>query len=316
MKHFNKLVLVLSVLFFIACGENPNDYYEQALNLFDPMSIEEETLNSHLSPSAFKQPSEPVGEDVEKAVSLYQKASDLGLAEAQLQLGICYQFGIGGEHNLLKAFELFEKAAAQDCGDAFAMMAQQYGGKRDFDKMFEMAQKAADLNSELGYIMMASCYNNGFGCDMSKNKFYYWMEKAGESGSVGAQWCLATNYIEEENFQKVAYWAEKAVEAGLADAQTILGQMYLYGNHGIKKDEQKGLMWLQMAADQNDILAQVTLGLEYGNEYFRTGDAQKLYDAEKMFEKALENEYPNDEAIETAKESLSNLRMFKKLKGL
>ena len=316
MKHFKKLVLVLSVLFLIACGENPNDYYEQALTLFNPLSYEEDVLNGALAPSSIELPTDPAGEDVDKAVSLYQKASDLGLAEAQLQLGVCYQYGISVDKNHPQAFELFEKAAKQDCGDAFAMLAQQYNSKREFDKMFEMAEKASKLNSAFGYVWVAICFKNGFGCDMSKNQYYYWMEKAGERGILGAQWCLATNYIEEEKFQKVAYWAEKAAEGGLAEAQTIIGQMYLYGNQGIKKNEKKGYMWLQKAADQNDILAQVTLGLEYENEYFRTGDAQKIYDAEKMFEKALENENPNDEAIKTAKESLSNLRMFKKLKGL
>lgn len=311
------LVLMMSAMLLIACGENPNDYYEQALTFFNPLSYEEDVLNGALAPSSIELPTDPAGEDVDKAVRLYQKASDMGLAEAQLQLGVCYQYGISVDKNNSKAFELFKKAAAQNSGDAFAMLAHQYNLKREFNKMFEMAEKAAELNSALGYVWMATCYNNGFGCDMSRNKYFYWMEKAGERGIVGAQWCLATNYIEEEKFQKVTYWAEKAAEEGVIEAQCLIGQMYLFGNQpGVKKDKQKGLMWLQMAADQNDQKAQVFLGMEYCEDYNSSGEVQKLYDAEKMFEKVLGNENPDDEVTKTAKELLTNLRKIKRLKGL
>ncbi|KAG9294796.1 hypothetical protein G9A89_008488 [Geosiphon pyriformis] len=48
---------------------------------------------------------------LEKAYKLYSKASEVGNANAQNELALCYQNGLGTMKNEEKAFELFSKAA-------------------------------------------------------------------------------------------------------------------------------------------------------------------------------------------------------------
>src|SRR6266487_3017708 len=45
-----------------------------------------------------------------KAFELYKKAADNGHLKAQVELGYCYDMGIGIDINKVKAFELYKKA--------------------------------------------------------------------------------------------------------------------------------------------------------------------------------------------------------------
>ncbi len=59
-----------------------------------------------------------VDKNLHKAIQLYQKAADQGLARAQNNLGILYKEGSGVKKDLQKAAELFRKAA--DSGNELA----------------------------------------------------------------------------------------------------------------------------------------------------------------------------------------------------
>ena len=48
-----------------------------------------------------------------EAVSWYRKAADLGQAEAQYNLGSCYDAGVGVETDKLEAKSWYQKAANQ-----------------------------------------------------------------------------------------------------------------------------------------------------------------------------------------------------------
>ena len=52
-----------------------------------------------------------VEKSYEKAIELWQKATEQGDAEAQNNLGVCYKYGYGVEQSYEKAIELFAKAA-------------------------------------------------------------------------------------------------------------------------------------------------------------------------------------------------------------
>jgi TPR repeat protein len=54
-----------------------------------------------------------VAQSYQKAVEWYTKAANQGLASAQYNLGICYEYGKGVMKNIFKAKEWYKKAADQ-----------------------------------------------------------------------------------------------------------------------------------------------------------------------------------------------------------
>ena len=74
---------------------------------------------------------EGVSKDLSEAVRWYRKAAEQGIAQAQYNLGVCYEFGKGVSKDQAEAVRWYRKAAEQ--GDARAQC-------------------------NLGY-----CYNNGVG---------------------------------------------------------------------------------------------------------------------------------------------------------
>ncbi|RIA98189.1 hypothetical protein C1645_813042 [Glomus cerebriforme] len=67
--------------------------------------------------------------DKQKAFELYQKAADLGDASGVNYLGVCYKNGIGTSIDIQKAFELYQKAA--DLGDSAAQYNLAMIGNQD-----------------------------------------------------------------------------------------------------------------------------------------------------------------------------------------
>lgn len=86
-------------------------------------------------------------EDDEKEIMCYQKAADLGVAEAYYELGIHYKEGWKVELNEKKAFECFTKAAELGSTDALITLSIMYKKgnsivEKDFEKAFEYAYEA------------------------------------------------------------------------------------------------------------------------------------------------------------------------------
>ena len=55
-------------------------------------------------------------------------------------------------------------------------------------------------------------------------------------------------------------WLVVSAQSGLPEAQVMLGIAYLEGMHGVLADEQKGLAWLEKAANGGNSMAQLVLG--------------------------------------------------------
>ena len=92
-------------------------------------------------------------EDYAKAVELFRKAADMGLAEAQNWLGLCYKYGVGVEKDIAKAAFWYEKAAAQGHDQALRELGLFYrlgigGYKKDFAKAEELFTRAIAEGNE------------------------------------------------------------------------------------------------------------------------------------------------------------------------
>ena len=94
----------------------------------------------------------------EEAVKYFRKAAERGHADAQYQLGMCYEFGFGVEKDLSEAVKWFRKAAERGHADA------QY--------------------------QLGMCYDCGRGVKKDLNEAVKWFRKAAAQGNVDAQWCV------------------------------------------------------------------------------------------------------------------------------
>src|SRR5581483_8375290 len=82
-----------------------------------------------------------------KAFELYQKAADLGNASGMSQLGYCYQYGVGTIANKIRAFEIYEKASKYNSAAQFnlALMYEKGDGiKKDIDRAIYWYKKSAE----------------------------------------------------------------------------------------------------------------------------------------------------------------------------
>ena len=96
-----------------------------------------------------------VEQNYNKAVELYQKAADLGDADAFFNLGLMYYNGQGVAQDYNKAVELYQKAC--DLGNAGAFNnlggGMYYSGRgvnQDKQKALQLFKKACDMGNEKG----------------------------------------------------------------------------------------------------------------------------------------------------------------------
>lgn len=91
--------------------------------------------------------------DYEKAIDLYEKASDLGNVFAMYYYGLMYYSGEGVEQDFAKAAELFSRASERNFCYATWALAYMYnngeGVEQDREKADELIQKAIDTGLNL-----------------------------------------------------------------------------------------------------------------------------------------------------------------------
>ncbi|MDO5464405.1 MAG: ankyrin repeat domain-containing protein, partial [Akkermansia sp.] len=152
--------------------------------------------------------------DYGKAVEYFRKAAEQGQADAQNNLGVCYESGRGVTKDYQEAVRWYRKAAEQG---------------------------QADAQNNLG-----GCYANGRGVTQDYNEAVRWYRKAAEQGYAGAQndlgWCYENGRGVTQDYQEAVRWYRKAAEQGYAIAQSNLGLCYANGR-GVTQDYNEAVRW-------------------------------------------------------------------------
>jgi TPR repeat protein/serine/threonine protein kinase len=232
-----------------------------------------------------------VDKDMAKAVELYQKAADLGHANAMRKLGYCYYNGSGVEKDVEKAVELYQKAA--DLGNADAMynlgLCYFYGSgvEQNVEKAVELYQMAADLGDADAMFKLGLCYDNGSGVKHDAEKAVELYQKAADLGDAGAMFNLALCYEDgigvEKDVEKAVELYQKAADLGHAQAMYNLGVCYDTGN-GVEKDMEKTVELYQKAAILGHAKAIHNLGMCY---YDGIGVEQNVEMAVQLYQMAV-----------------------------
>ena len=188
-----------------------------------------------------------------KAFEMFQQAANMGLKEAQYNLGVCYEKGNGVKKNDTKAIEWYTKSADQWSNNArlrleeyhlkYNWLAQntkrntQKGdslrniGKYDEAvKWYEIAARRGDATAQFN---LAGCYANGQGVTQDYEKAFELLAQAAEQGQAFAQadlgFCYENGIGVSKNIIDAAKWYQKAADQGHTNSQFKIGMFYCTG---------------------------------------------------------------------------------------
>lgn len=163
--------------------------------------------------------------DIDTAIPILKKAAELGNAEAQYNLGVCFQQGAGVSQDDKIANEWFLKSASQGWKDAQFKLAYSFatgrGVSQDNKKAFQWALKCAEQNDPECIFNVVSSYMEGFGTEKNIDSMMVWANRLGSLENP-------------ENLQ---------LSASITSARLQLAQMYKDGNY-VQKDLVRSYSWL------------------------------------------------------------------------
>jgi TPR repeat protein len=229
------------------------------------------------------------------AVKWYKMAAEQNYADAQYNLGYCYEYGKGVEQDYTVAVKWYKKAAEQNYAVAQNDLGNCYysgnGVEQNYTDAVKWYKKAADQNYADAQYNLGYCYEHGKGVEQDYTEAVKWFKKATEQNNPAAQNSLGFCYYYGKGVYKDYYeavkWYRKATEQGFAAAQNNLGNCYWYGN-GVKQNYTEAVKWYKMAAEKNNADAQISLGVCY---YDGKGVYKDYYEAVKWYKKAAEQNY-------------------------
>ena len=225
-------------------------------------------------------------------IDALRKAAEQGDAEAQYQLGLCYENGDGVDEDMTQAASWYRKSAEQGNADAQCNLGWCYengeGVAEDMTQAVAWYRKSAEQGNAQGQNNLGVCYKNGESVTKDVSKAVQLFRKAAEQGNAMAQFNLGICYengegVAKDMIQAVA-WYRKAAEQENAGAQFNLGWCYNFGE-GVAKDMAQAVQWYCKAADQGDADAQCNLGWCYENG---EGVAKNYEQAVALYRKAAE----------------------------
>ena len=209
-----------------------------------------------------------------EAVKWYTLAADRGFADAQNNLGVCYENGNGVAKSYAEAVKWYKLAAEQGDSDAQVNLGLCYengnGVKQSYEEAVKWYQLAAEQGNAYGQGNLGLCYDLGLGVKQDYDKAVKWYRLAAEKGNADAQNNLGTCYRDgtgvEQSDEEAARWFRLSADQGNAYGQGNLGWCYEYGC-GVEQSYEEAVKWYKLSAEQGNASAQNNLGLcyEYGD---------------------------------------------------
>lgn len=168
---------------------------------------------------------EGVEQDEQKAAELYQKAAQLGNANAWVDLGMCYKEGLGVEQSDSMAHDCFEQAAEKNHSVGIWCAAYEceegIGVEQNLARAVELYQRGADAGDGECIASLGWCYDNGRGVEEDSEKAVQLYQQAAELGVPRAMhnlaWCYKLGQPgadTPDRYEQAAHWFECALEQG------------------------------------------------------------------------------------------------------
>lgn len=211
--------------------------------------------------------------DQDRALIYLKRAAEHGNADAQYELGDCYNYGEGTEKDYNKAFKWYLKAAKQDhCLAQYAMgecYTNRYGTSKNLTEALAWYMKAAEQGYEKAQYTVGRCYENAYGTKKNPVKAFEWYLKAANQGNKYGQravgYCYDYGKGTTKNPEEAYKWYLKAAENGNSQAMCDVGICFDY-SIGVKKDYSEAMKWYIKAVENGNDAAVFYLGkcFEFG----------------------------------------------------
>lgn len=207
--------------------------------------------------------------EVEKALSYYEQACDLGGNYGCYNARYFYQYGQGVAQNATRAQALADKVNKEDIHVDAATLNEL------IDEIYSAKDAAIkDPVQRFAFLQMVMSYANtgnellmnrlGFSKSDVLNLAEFWAKDNDPDITFLVGQLYDAGFVKVAN--KDAFrmeWYRKAAELGQSDAQNILGLLYATGEKGVKPDIQQALKWYERAAKQGNKDALINLGVIY-----------------------------------------------------
>jgi len=242
-----------------------------------------------------------------QGVSLLEKAAVQGDAQIQYELGAIFIYSRHGvEKDLERGRKWWNLALAQKHVKTMESVAPAYQDGR-FGYPVDLLKSKALVE------LLVEAYRHGrYGVDRNAEKERYWtaelkyfdrlfemaggrylppddLQRQAAAGDLQAQYQLGRQLLiagPTGERQKGLQWIERAAEGGYAEAQYRLVTYYENQAHIMRDNPSRGIALLESAAEQNHLHAMGTLALAY--EKGRFGLAKDFQQAQKWYQNLLQ----------------------------
>lgn len=205
----------------------------------------------------------------EKAVKLAIPLAETGDADAIYLLGFAHETGQGAEASREKAMEYYRKGLTRKHADSIYRLSFLLLASNEDDQVQEgrklLETQAVTDPAVAGRILGEAFLRGNLSPEPAPKTAISWWKKASEAGDVPSMFFLARLYDGQfgqpsVTDPKLAYdYFLKAAEKGNANAMVAVGSRLL-NSDTIKRDEKKGVEWLNKAIESEDYSAYLALG--------------------------------------------------------
>lgn len=213
-------------------------------------------------------------EELEDSISIDQlilnaKAGD---AEAQYNLGICYETGDCIEQDIKQALYWYQKSAEQDFALAKYALSKMYaegnGVEKDLAKAMPMMLEAANAGVNAAIYGMGMAYQYGRYVETNLSEAMKWYQLGTEKGDSACQCNLGALYVRDDDNYDIDLalkWITKSAEQQWPLGLYNLGYIYDALLEDTKENKVKALSNYILAARRGEPNAHFRLGLFYAN---------------------------------------------------
>lgn len=195
--------------------------------------------------------------DYEKAFEILKPLAEEGNSQAQVTLGIMYDYGHGVKRDPGEALKWYIKAAKQGIPvvqhDVGVKYFQGAGVERDYLEAAKWWEQSANAGLADSQFNLGLLYYRGLGVEKNNEKAADLFRQAAEQGNGHAQYSLAVMYAfgqgMERDYEEAYKWFSESARQNVAQAQFNLGIFYENG-YGVKPDPATARQWYERAAEQ------------------------------------------------------------------
>jgi len=225
------------------------------------------------------------------ALKIFKQLADLGIPEAQYNLGFMFQHGTGVDADWKQAASWYLKAAINGLAVAQHDIGICYyhgnGIEQSYDKAIEWMKKSAEQNYSPAQYNLGAMYYSNEAITQDLEESFAWHSKSAKNNDTEASyrsqynlgWAYETGSGVSKNLKLASDWYLKASNNNIARAQSKMAEFFYKGT-GADQDYAKSIYWAKKAAEQGSVNGYYWLGMCYENG---NGIEKDLVNAYKFF---------------------------------